>query len=274
MQVVFDNYGRRITSMRISLTQQCNLNCFYCHREGLPPSDSEMSVDEIESIVKLGSTLGINKVKLTGGEPLLRKDVTDIVSGISAHVDDLSMTTNGTLLKAKAVELKEAGLARMNINLNTLDPRVYRKITGKDILKSVIDGLYSAKDAGFKPIKLNMVLLNEVNNEEIDDMALFSSKLGAVLQLIELETAKGGVESDLFTKYHFDLGPIEKMLENKAVDIKENPLHRRGKYFMSLNNSKTSTLKQSSVHRNNGFVEIEVVRPMHNTESGTAPESG
>ncbi len=263
---MIDNYGRRITSMRISLTQQCNLNCFYCHREGLLPSDDEMTPDEIERIVKIGNSLGINKIKLTGGEPLLRRDIIDIVSRISAHVDEVSMTTNGTLLEDIAMDLKEAGLARLNINLNTLDPSNYQKITRRDHFKAVMRGLISAKNAGYKPIKLNMVLLDGINIHEIEDMVLFSSEIDSVLQLIELETTKGGVNSDLFTRYYFNLTPIEKMLESRAVDVKENPLHRRKKYFVPLKSIKNDNKKQIETTNSNGLAEVEIVRPMHNSD--------
>jgi cyclic pyranopterin phosphate synthase len=127
-------------------------------------------------------------------------------------------------------------------------------------------GLISAKDAGYNPIKLNMVLLKGVNNHEIEDMALFSSDLGAVLQLIELETTKGGVENELFTRFHFDLSPIEKMLEHEAVDVKENPLHRRSKYFMPIRNDRADSPKIAEFNNNNGLVEVEIVKPMHNSD--------
>lgn len=225
-----------------------------------------MAPDEIERIVKIGRSLGINRVKLTGGEPLLRTDIIDIISLVSGHVREVSMTTNGTLLEDTAIELKEAGLARVNINLNTLSSSNYQKITGRDLFKTVMKGLISAKDAGYNPIKLNMVLLNGVNNHEIEDMAVFSSKLGAVLQLIELETTKGGVDNELFTRFHFDLSPIEKMLEHGAVDVKENPLHRRGKYFMPIKNDRADSFNLTESKKNNGLVEVEIVRPMHNSD--------
>ena len=249
--MIRDPYGRPVTNLRISLTQRCNLNCFYCHREGQTRETRqvEMTADEIAAIVRLAAKLGIRKVKLTGGEPLLRRDIIDIVGEISrvSGIQEVSMTTNGVLLSSMAEELAEAGLNRVNISLDTLNPEKYREITGYPFLDRVLDGVRSAVGAGLNPVKLNMLLLKGVNEDEIWDMVNFSSRMGVILQIIELISAPS-VENGVFAEYHVDPEPVEERLRQMAVKVKVRRMHHRRKYFLP-----------------NG-AEVEVVRPMHNTE--------
>ncbi|HDJ04891.1 MAG TPA: radical SAM protein, partial [Candidatus Bathyarchaeota archaeon] len=132
--MVTDPYGRPVKSLRVSVTQRCNLRCFYCHLEGEKPQTNpvEMAPQEIERIVEVAASFGVESVKLTGGEPLLRKDIGEIVERISGvpGIVEVSMTTNGTFLKGSAAQLREAGLARVNVSLDTLRPETYRMITG------------------------------------------------------------------------------------------------------------------------------------------------
>ncbi|MCJ7763232.1 radical SAM protein, partial [Candidatus Bathyarchaeota archaeon] len=163
--VLTDNCGRPLLNLRIAVTPRCNLRCDYCHKEGEVSSCSkgtaeEMTVDEILRIAKIAVSLGISRIKLTGGEPLMRKDICGIVKGIAAIPDlkDLSMTTNGTLLGFQAQELFACGLRRVNISLPTLNAEAYTKLMdGK--LENVLDGVKAAVAAGFCPVKLNMVIL-------------------------------------------------------------------------------------------------------------------
>ena len=159
--------------MRISITQQCNLTCKYCHREGESDSRSptrEMTPAEIAKIVELTTKLGITKVKLTGGEPFLREDVIEIIERISPNLNDVSMTTNGILLDKYGETLKTAGLHRINISVDTLQPDTYENLTGKNLLSEVINGIDTVKNNGIQPIKLNMVIMKGVNENEIQDM--------------------------------------------------------------------------------------------------------
>lgn len=248
--MIIDPYGRPVTSIRVSVTQKCNLNCFYCHHEGEDDASSrsgEMSPDEIERILTVVSSFGIGRVKLTGGEPLMRSDILEIVKKISGipGISEVSMTTNGVFLNDLAKPLKDAGLGRVNVSLDTLDAETYRMITGVDALEKVISGIHSAVEAGLNPVKINMVLLKDVNDDEVWRMIDFAERSNAILQLIELESAN---ENRFYKKYHRDMVSIEKELKSKAKKIIIRSMHHRRKYLL-----------QSKV-------EVEIVKPMHNTE--------
>lgn len=241
-----DCYNREITNLRISLTQRCNLRCFYCHREGQSSAGEELRSQEIKRIVEVARQVGISKVKLTGGEPLLRQDIVEIVEAISPLMRDVSITTNGTLLKEFSKDLKGAGLNRVNISLDSLNPEIYKKIVGKDILQDAIDGICSAVDAGLNPVKINMVIMKNLNDNEIDEMISFAKDKKVILQLIELETRREYESNGIYKKYHHDLRSIEKSLRERAVRIERREMHNRMKYYIPN--------------------PVEVVRPMHNTE--------
>ena len=164
MDELFDQYKRKHDYLRLSITDRCNLRCVYCMpKEGLPffPTDEVLSQDEIVQLVENFAEMGISKVRITGGEPLLRTDVVDIVRRIKdvEGVDDVSMTTNGLFLTKKAEALKEAGLDRLNISLDTFDPDRYKEITRGGNIQQVLDGISFASKLNFKKIKLNTVLI-------------------------------------------------------------------------------------------------------------------
>lgn len=247
--VLVDRFGRPVTNLRISLTNECNLNCFYCHREGQTLNFEDMKPEEIERIVRIASQLGIKKVKLTGGEPTIRKDIVEIVRRIRPYVEDLSMTTNGTTMKLLAEPLKEAGLDRVNISLDTLDREKYKAITGFDVLPQVLEGIDKAVKL-FHPVKLNMVVMKGLNDGEIWDMINYAAQKNAILQLIEIEVPREMEDSWFFKKYFYPLKPLEEKFGEIAVDVKERRMHRRKKYFIPTDY---------------GIAEVEVVRSMHNT---------
>jgi len=171
---LIDNFNRRIDYMRISVTDRCNLRCVYCMPAcGIvnKPHEELLSFEEITRIVKVGVSLGINKIRLTGGEPLVRKNLVDLVR-ILADIEglkDISMTTNGILLKDYVWQLKEAGLKRLNISLDTLREQRYRDITRLGELKEVRESIYIALKAGFHPLKINALILAGINDDEIID---------------------------------------------------------------------------------------------------------
>jgi cyclic pyranopterin phosphate synthase len=241
-----DPYGRHVNSLRISLTQRCNFNCFFCHQEGESGPNGEVTPEEIETIVSVAAELGINKVKLTGGEPLLRHDVVEIVRKISPYVDEVSMTTNGYMLKEKACDLRDAGLKRVNISFHSTDPEKFCKIIGRESVQAVREGIEEAIRCGLSPIKLNMVVMNGINDMEIEDMIAFSRETGVTLQLIEYQALEKGVEE--YDSYHFDLKSLEEQLAARSQSIVEREMHRRKQY-----------------HLKGGGI-VEVVRPMHNSE--------
>ncbi len=250
--IVKDRFGREVKSIRVSITERCNLRCFYCHREGeWHRHRVEMKPEEIERILKIARELGIRKVKFTGGEPLVREDVVEIVRRASGLMDkDVSMTTNGTMLKEYAKELRDAGLMRVNVSLDTLNPEKYRRITGFDALYDVLDGIKEAVKY-LSPVKLNFVLLKGINDDEVESMIRFSADYGTILQIIELEAPVEKEHTEFFRKYHLSPKFIERHLENLAEDVLYNELHRRRRYIFNIGGKRA---------------EVEIVRPMHNSE--------
>jgi cyclic pyranopterin phosphate synthase len=212
------------------------LRCDYCHKEGEEvPSCSrgtaeEMTVGEIVRIAKIAVSLGISRIKLTGGEPLIRKDICEIVKGIAAIPDlkDFSMTTNGAMLGFIAKELRACGLKRVNISLPTLNTEIYTKLTdGK--LENALDGIKAAVAAGFCPVKLNMVILKGINVDAVQEMMDFARQTGTVLQLIELDPIN--VNDAYYATYHKFLNEQEEMLRQKALTVETRHfMHNRHIY--------------------------------------------
>ncbi|OQX21003.1 MAG: cyclic pyranopterin phosphate synthase [Candidatus Altiarchaeales archaeon A3] len=226
--MVKDTCGREITLMRLSVTQKCNLNCPYCHREGDGDKNrcgKEISVSEIKGVMRAASELGIKKVKITGGEPLLRNDIVEIVKEISEieSIKDISMTTNGFFLDKFAYDLKNNGLNRVNIGCDSLSSSILQKNIG-----NIEKGLKSAADAGLNPIKINMVVLKGINESEIGKMMEISKRYNAILQLIEL-IPTGKI---FFDKFFFSLEGIEKELERKASKVFVRDVNFRKQYFV------------------------------------------
>jgi cyclic pyranopterin phosphate synthase len=186
-----DSFGRSIDYLRISVTDRCNLRCIYCMPpEGVPHiSHNEiLSYEEIRAVVQAAAELGINKIRLTGGEPLVRADFPRLVEMLSRieGITELSLTTNGILLKNYAVELKQAGLSRINVSLDTLKPDRFRYITRIGRLKDVLEGISAAKRAGFDPVKINTVVMRGINDDEILDFARLTYEDGWHVRFIEL----------------------------------------------------------------------------------------
>jgi len=245
--MIYDNYGRPTLNLRIALTQRCNLRCLYCHREGELSPSVEMSLDEILKITCIALKLGIFKFKLTGGEPLLRSDILQMVKGIAElrGVRDLSMVTNGTLLSPVAKDLREAGLDRVNVSLPTLSSETYVWLTGGD-LNDAIDGVKAAVEAGLSPVKLNMLMLKRVNEGEVSVMIDFAGQMGAILQIIELEPIN--VASSFYHSHHQPLDAIEAELLKRSLRV------RTRRY---MQNRKVYSLPET---------DVELIRPTENTE--------
>lgn len=245
---VKDHYNRPILSFRMSITNRCNLNCLYCHHDGMLPSKDEMTPLEIEKITKIAKDLGVRRVRLSGGEPLIRKDIVDIVDKISQiGFKDISITTNGTYLSKYSKDLKDAGLDRVNVSLDTLNKDRYKFLTKKDYLDSVKDGILKAVEVGLSPVKINMVMMKGINEDEVWDMFRFSRDNGLILQLIELMESEN-CEDNIFSQdYHLNISPIEEEIEKIADDVKvRKDMQNRRKYYI-------------------GKGEIEIVKPLDNT---------
>ncbi|MBO3755269.1 MAG: GTP 3',8-cyclase MoaA [Candidatus Brockarchaeota archaeon] len=241
--------GKRVKNLRICVTESCNLKCFFCHKEWDPSSNRCISLNEIKRIVEVACSFGVEKIKITGGEPLMRNDIVEIVKEVSPLVREVSLVTNGVLLEKHASRLKEAGLSRVNVNLPTLNPLKYREITGSREMDKVFNGINAAIDADLNPIKINMVILKRVNEEDVAEMLDYTGSIGAVLQLIELQPIPG--DKQVFEKFHLNLEGIEKSIALKSTMKTLNPTGQRAIYTLSKNGAK-------------GLVEI--VSPFENPE--------
>ncbi|MEW6010933.1 MAG: GTP 3',8-cyclase MoaA [Euryarchaeota archaeon] len=244
-----DSFQRPIISLRISITSRCNVKCLYCHHDGMMPQVNEMTAHEIFKIAQVARDIGIKKIRLSGGEPLIRKDIVEIVEKISTlEFKDVSITTNGTLMERYAQKLVDAGLKRVNVSLDTLNPDTYQFITSRNYLDSAKRGIKAAAQAGLDPVKVNMVVMKDINHQEIWDMFQFCKKNGAVLQLIELLKTESCPDTEFIDKYHFEMNQLENELTNRADKVKTRAfMQDRKKYFVDDG-------------------EIEIVKPMDNTE--------
>ncbi|SFM68725.1 GTP 3',8-cyclase MoaA [Rugamonas rubra] len=186
-----DRFGRSIDYLRVSVTDRCDLRCTYCmpkHFKDFEDPPDWLSFDEIERVVGAFVRLGTSRVRLTGGEPLMRRHLPQLAGRLKAlpGLADLSLSTNATQLTRHAEDLKAAGISRINVSLDSLDRDCMSRITGRDSLPLILDGLKAAKEAGFAPIKINMVAMRGVNDDEIDDMVEFCIRHQFVLRLIEV----------------------------------------------------------------------------------------
>lgn len=193
---MFDRFNRTISYLRISVTDRCNLRCTYCMpEEGIRLLDHSdiLSFEEIAEFTKLAVANGITKVRLTGGEPLVRKNIVELVSILSKidGLEDLSMTTNGILLPKYAADLKRAGLNRVNISLDSVNPDNYCQITRNGELSQALEGIEAARNAGFEPIKINCVLLGQ-SDEETQRLKQFCKERGLSLRFIHQMNLKTG----------------------------------------------------------------------------------
>ena len=246
-----DKCNREIKHIRFSVTSKCNYNCIYCDNEGFIPKTSELTVEEITKLCKiLAEILNVSKIKFTGGEPLCREQIVEIIREVSElHLyKDISMTTNGFLLFEKSEDLFKAGLNRINVSLGSLKPEMYNKIYGSHSLEKVLKGLQKAKEVGFKPIKLNFVLMKGINDGDLEDFIDFCGENGFILQLIELHEVSDvtGGNGDFYKKYHVDIKPIIENLESRS-----DKTIIRG----SMQNRKVFTLPNEVV--------VETISPSH-----------
>ncbi len=215
MPILMDQYQRQIKYLRLSVTDRCDLRCFYCMPNGLvdyEEPDDWLSFDEIERVVKAFTLLGVSSVRLTGGEPLIRKNLPQLVQRLNTLplLDDLSLSSNATQLEKQALALYDAGVSRINISLDTINAEKFKQITKGNVDK-IINGLLKAKEVGITPIKINMVIMKGINDgDDVEEMVDFCSKHGFSLRFIE--TMPMGDVGRNAKQYYIELTEIEKRL--------------------------------------------------------------
>ena len=218
---LIDPMGRRIDYVRLSVTDKCNLRCFYClpkRYRDFGNREEYLTFDEIERVIGAFADLGVRRVRITGGEPLVRRNLSELAYRLSVlpGVEDLSLSTNATLLAENARSLRIAGVQRLNISVDTLRAERFREITGNDGFDQVLDGLMAAKAEGFHPIKINMLALKGINDDEITDMVEFCIEHGFSLRFIE--TMPVGTTGRQASNHYVDLKEIKARLA-KAYDL-------------------------------------------------------
>lgn len=199
--VLTDAYNRPIRDLRVSLTDRCNFRCFYCLPHGEPPiapKEQMLSYEEIDYVCEIFVSLGIEKLRLTGGEPMLRRDIETIIRKLtrlkSSGLRDLALTTNGYYLPERAQSLKEAGLDRVTISLDSLKRDVFKRMTGVDVLDKVLAGIDAARKARLEPIKINAVIVRGHNEDEVADFAAFAREYDVKMRFIEFMPLDSGHE--------------------------------------------------------------------------------
>lgn len=230
---LIDRYGRRLLNARLAVTLRCNYRCFFCHSEGIESRTQELTPSEWGLIATALRFVGVESFKFTGGEPLVRDDIVDIVREVNncGKPLDLSMTTNGYYLKELAGMLRDVGLGRLNISLHSLRENVYKKITGCGDLSKVLKGIYEALNYDYRKIKLNVVVIKGVNDGEVWDIIDFAARHGLHVQLIELHPVGRGKHE--FEKYHSTLDNIVREIEEVSSKIVvRGELHNRPIYYL------------------------------------------
>ena len=213
-----DRFGRYIEYVRLSVTDKCNMRCFYCMPEGFKGfeiPENWLTFDEIERVIAAFVELGVSRVRLTGGEPLVRRNITDLIQQLARlkGLDDLSMSTNAALLNRYAEPLSQSGISRINVSLDSLDPERFRQVTGNGKLDEVLAGLQAAKAAKLSPIKINMVAMKGINDDEYIDMVDYCIEMGFTLRFIETMPV-GSTGRNAAANYQ-DLAEVRKQISQK-----------------------------------------------------------
>jgi cyclic pyranopterin phosphate synthase len=214
---LIDPFGRRVEYVRLSVTDKCNMRCFYCIPKGFKDFEEPenwLSFDEVERLMRIFADLGVRRVRLTGGEPLVRKNLPELAARLSVipGIEDLSLSTNASLLSEHAVALKEAGISRINVSLDSLQHERFNEITGGR-LQTVLDGLQAAKSAGLNPVKINVVAMKGLNDDEFESIVDYCLENDFTLRFIETmpigSTGKDAID------YYYDLQKLKKRLQKR-----------------------------------------------------------
>ena len=229
-----DEFGREVTGVRVSLTDRCNFDCVYCHNEGLgdtrgpmEPAEDEMDADDVIRFLEVTAEFGVGKVKFTGGEPMLREDLEEIVARTPDSME-VSLTTNGTFLPGRAEALVEAGLERVNVSQDAIDPDAFAEITKSGAYDRVLEGVEAALDAGLDPVKLNMVVFEHTAGYVEDMVEHVAENDGLQLQLIEYMPELTGRP-----EWNIDIGRVHDWLAEIADEIEHREMHNRRRYWVN-----------------------------------------
>jgi GTP 3',8-cyclase len=248
---ILDRFGRVHDSLRISVTDRCNIRCFYCMPEQVEflPRKELLTFEEIERLVRVAAALGVTKIRLTGGEPLVRSQLWKLIQQIVAvpGIKDVALTTNGILLAEQAPQLLQAGLKRLNVSLDALNPEVFERITRRKGLDQVLNGISTAQKVGFRNIRINAVSIKNLTESEIVPLAKFAREKGLILRFIEFmpldadrkwnleQVLTGGQVIDLLQQ---NIGPLEPDIrlnyQQPAMDYKFCDGHGRVGFINSV----------------------------------------
>ena len=255
-----DEFGREVTGVRVSLTDRCNFDCVYCHNEGLgdtrgpmEPDDNEMTADDVVRFLEVVEEFGVKKVKFTGGEPMLRQDLEEIIRR-TPDTMETSMTTNGTFLPGRAAALKDAGLERVNVSQDAIDPDAFAEITKSGAYEQVLEGVEAAVDAGLTPVKLNMVVFKHTAGyvEGMVDHA--ANNDGLRLQLIEYMPELTG-----HPEWNIDIGRVHDWLAEIADRVEHREMHDRTRYWIAGDDADP----EQEIDESTGGM-VEIVDPVEN----------
>ncbi|MCO8267518.1 GTP 3',8-cyclase MoaA [Haloferax prahovense] len=231
--VLVDDFGREVTGVRISLTDRCNFDCVYCHNEGLgdtrgpmDPADEEMSADDVVRFLEVVEEYGVEKVKFTGGEPMLRADLEEIIRRTPDSMET-SLTTNGTFLGDRAEDLVAAGLDRVNVSQDALDPEAFAQITKSGAYDKVMEGVKAAVDAGLTPVKLNMVVFTKTAGHVEEMVEYVAENEGLQLQLIQYMPELTGRP-----EWNIDIERVHRWLADLADEVEVRDMHHRRRYYV------------------------------------------
>jgi cyclic pyranopterin phosphate synthase len=228
-----DGFGREVTGVRVSLTDRCNFDCVYCHNEGLgdtrgpmDPQDNEMETDDVVRFLEVAAEFGVDSVKFTGGEPMLRDDLEEIIARTPESME-VSMTTNGTFLPGRAEGLVAAGLDRVNVSQDALDPEDFAAVTKSGAYERVLEGVGAAVDAGLAPVKINMVVFEPTAGYVPEMVDYVAGNEGLQLQLIEYMPEIAG-----HPEWAIDIDRVHGWLEAQATRVETREMHDRKRYYI------------------------------------------
>jgi len=274
-----DEFGREVTGVRVSLTDRCNFDCVYCHNEGLgdtrgpmDPQDDELPADQVVRFLEVAREYGVDAVKFTGGEPMLRQDLEEIVRRTPDGME-VSMTTNGTFLPGRAEGLVDAGLERVNVSQDALDSEDFAELTQSGAYDRVLEGVEAALDAGLAPVKLNMVVFEPTAGYVPQMVDHVAANEGLQLQLIEYMPELAG-----HPEWAIDIQRVHDWLEDRADHVETREMHDRRRYFVSADHPDATDAPTTSLAASDGGIRpadtradpgmgmVEIVDPVGNAE--------